>query len=88
MKWCAKCLLWRIDMKKRFNERELLKDLNEDTVHGDELANPLPQELDPQERLKGSVKRYERPFDRVWDEFFDSEEGVSEDFMDERNQPL
>ncbi|WP_278351417.1 hypothetical protein [Marinobacter nauticus] len=75
-------------MKKRFNERELLKDLNEDTVHGDELANPLPQELDPQERLKGSVKRYERPFDRVWDEFFDSEEGVSEDFMDERNQPL
>jgi antitoxin VapB len=47
----------------------------------------LPQELTPLERLKGSVKRYERPFDSVWDEYFDSDERVSDDFMEDRDQP-
>ena len=47
----------------------------------------LPQELTPLERLKGSVKRYERPTDPVWDEFFESDEGVTDDFMEDREQP-
>ncbi|MTI98119.1 MAG: hypothetical protein FH752_05810 [Marinobacter adhaerens] len=73
--------------KKRFTEQELLEDLDVDSADADELAVPLPQELSPLERLKGSVKRYERPTDPVWDEYFDSSEGVSEDFMEDRDQP-
>ncbi|AMQ90550.1 hypothetical protein [Marinobacter sp. LQ44] len=71
---------------KRPTEKELLEGLNPHTAHADELAEPLPQELTPLERLKGSVKRYDRPTDPVWDEYFDSE-GVSEDFMEDREQP-
>lgn len=67
-------------------EKELLEGLNPHTAHADELAEPLPQELAPLERLKGSVKRYDRPTDPVWDEYFDSE-GVSDDFMEDREQP-
>lgn len=73
--------------KKRPTEKELLDSLDAHTAHADEIAQPLPQELTPLERLKGSVKRYDRPTDPVWDEFFDSEEGVSEDFMEDRDQP-
>ena len=73
--------------KKRFTEQELLEDLDVDSADADELAVPLPQELSPLERLKGSVKRYERPTDPVWDEYFDSSEGGSEDFMEDRDQP-
>jgi antitoxin VapB len=61
--------------KKTFTEQELLEGLDAHTAHADELAEPLPQELTPLERLKGSVKRYDRPFDSVWDEDIDSEEG-------------
>lgn len=71
---------------KRLTEKELLEGLDEHTAHADELAEPLPQELTPLERLKGSVKRYDRPTDPVWDEYFDSE-GVSDDFMADREQP-
>lgn len=71
---------------KRPTENELLEGLNPHTAHADELAEPLPQELAPLERLKGSVKHYERPTDPVWDEYFDSE-GVSDDFMEDREQP-
>jgi len=71
---------------KRPTEKELLEGLNPHTAHADELAEPLPQELAPLERLKGSVKRYDRPTDPVWDEWFDSE-GVSDDFMGDREQP-
>ncbi|WP_288372807.1 hypothetical protein [uncultured Marinobacter sp.] len=46
----------------------------------------MPQELTPLERLKGSVKRYDRPTDSVWDEYFDSD-GVSDDLMEDREQP-
>jgi len=74
--------------KKRPTEKELLDSLDAHTAHADEIALPLPQELTPLERLKGSVKRYDRPTDPVWDEFFDSEEGVSEDFMENRDQPF
>ncbi|MBC7193725.1 MULTISPECIES: hypothetical protein [unclassified Marinobacter] len=67
-------------------EKELLDGLDAHTAHADELAQPLAQELTPLERLKGSVKRYDRPTDPVWDEYFDSE-GVSDDFMEDRDQP-
>jgi len=70
-----------------FSEHELLDGLNATTAHADELAELLPQELTPLERLKGSVKSYERPLDSVWDEYFDSDERVSDDFMVDRDQP-
>ena len=73
---------------KPMTERELLEGLDAHKAHADELAEPLPQELTPLERLKGSVLRYERPTDPVWDEFFDSDDSVSDDFMEDRDQPL
>lgn len=72
---------------KRPTEKELLDSLDAYTAHADELADPLPQELTPLERLKGSVKRYDRPTDPVWDEFIDSDESVADDFMEDREQP-
>ncbi|MCL7942923.1 hypothetical protein [Marinobacter sp. ATCH36] len=62
-------------LKKPSSEKELLEGLDARGAHADELAEPLPQELTPLERLKGSVKRYDWPFDPVWDEDIDSEEG-------------
>lgn len=73
--------------KKPYTEQELLEGVNAYTAHADEMAELLPQELTPLERLKGSVKRYERPTDPVWDEFFESDEGVTDDFMEDREQP-
>lgn len=73
--------------KKTFTEEELLEGLDAESAHADELAKPLPTELTPLERLKGSVLRYERPTDPVWDEYFDSDDGVSDDFMQDREQP-
>jgi antitoxin VapB len=70
----------------RFTERELLDGLDAKTAHADELAELLPQELTPLERLKGSVKNYERPLDSFWDKYFDSDERVSDDFMTDRGQ--
>lgn len=72
---------------KRPTEKELLDGLDAHTAHADELAEPLPQELTPLERLKGSVRRYDRPTDPVWDEFIDSDESVTDDFMEDREQP-
>lgn len=72
---------------KCLTEQELVEGLDAHSAHADELAQPLPQELTPLERLKGSVKRYDRPTDSVCDEFFDSENGVSEEFMEDREQP-
>lgn len=74
-------------VKKTFTEQGLLKGLNAHTAHADELAEPQSQELTPLERLKGSVKRYDRPTDPVWDDYLDAE-GVSDDFMKDRNQPV
>jgi len=54
-------------MSKPLTEKELLKNLNAHTAHADELATPLPEELEPLARLKGSVKRYDRPFDGCWE---------------------
>lgn len=73
--------------KKTFTEQELLEGLDAESAHADELAEPLPEELTPLERLKGSVLHYERPTDPVWDEYFDSGDGVSDDFMQDREQP-
>lgn len=71
----------------RFTEHELLDGLNAKTAHADELVDLLPQELTPLERLRGSVKHYERPFDSVWDECADSDDHCSDDFMEGRDQP-
>lgn len=49
-------------MTKRPIEKEFLDGLD---AHADELAEPLPQELTPLERLKGFVKRYDRSADSV-----------------------
>lgn len=73
--------------EKPLSEEQLLEGLDAKGAHADELVEPLSQELMPLERLKGSVKRYDRPLDPVWDEYFESEEGVSEDFMKDRGQP-
>ncbi|RBP27915.1 antitoxin VapB [Marinobacter pelagius] len=73
--------------KKRLTEKDLMDDLDAHTAHADELTQPLPQELTPLERLKGSAKRYEHPLDPVWDEWFESEEHVTRDFMHDRDQP-
>lgn len=73
-------------MATRFKESELLKGLNAYTTHADELAEPLELELLPLEKLRSSVKKYDRPTDPVWDEFFDCD-GVSEDFMPDRGLP-
>ena len=55
-------------------------------AHADELADPLAHELDPLDRLKGSVKKFERPTDPAtdpedWDAWF-NEGGVSGDLME------
>lgn len=72
---------------KRLTEKELLDDLNADNCHSEDLAQPLPQELSPLERLKGSVKRYELPLDPVWDEYCNSGDCVTDDFMKDRVEP-
>lgn len=72
---------------KHLTEKDLVEDLDAHKAHADELAQPLPQELTPLERLKGSGKRYEWPTDPVWDEWFDSEESATDDFMNDRDQP-
>ncbi len=74
-------------MKKTFTEKEQLEGLDAQSAHADELAKPLPKELAPIEQLKGSVICFERPLDPVWDEFFDSDEGVSDEFMEDRGRP-
>lgn len=71
--------------KKTFTERELLEGLDAESAHADELATLLPNELTPLERLKGSVLRYERPMDPAWDEWLDPDEGVPDDFTQDRD---
>lgn len=71
---------------KRPNEKELLEGLDAHTALADALTEPLPQELTPLERLKGSVKRYERPTDPVWEDYCDTE-AVSDDLMEDREPP-
>jgi antitoxin VapB len=67
-------------------EQELLEGLDAKGAHADELAEPLPQELEPLERRRGSVKRYIRPTDPVWDEYAGSDGGFIDDFMEDRDR--
>jgi uncharacterized protein (DUF2384 family) len=55
---------------KRMTEEELLAKLDAHKVHAEELADTLPHELTPLERLKDSVKCYDRPTDPGWDNYF------------------
>ena len=57
-------------------EEELLAKLDAHKAHADEMADPLPHELTPLERLKDSVTRYDRPTDPGWDNYFNPNEGV------------
>lgn len=52
-------------------EKELLKGLDGDTAHADELVRPLTRN-----GSRGQTKRYERPTDPVRDEYFDSDKGA------------
>ena len=70
-------------MTKRPSEKDLLKDLDAYTSHADELAEPLPQELSPLDRLKGSVKRY----DPVWDSLWEEDAGENADSEQVRDNP-
>ena len=76
--------------KKRPTEQELLENLDAYGAHADELAEPLPHESEPLEKLKGSVKEFERPTHPAiapedWDVWFDGE-GPSKDFMEDRGK--
>ncbi len=76
--------------KKRPTEQELPRDMDADSAHADELARPLPHESEPLDKLKGSIKTFERPTDPAvdpedWDAWF-AGDGVSEDFMKYRGQ--
>ena len=44
-------------------EHELLEGLDAYKAHADEVADPFASELDPTERLKGSVEGCEAPFE-------------------------
>lgn len=48
-------------------EKRLLEGLNEWTAHVDEAATLLPEELDPELRLEGSVLKYVQPFEPLDD---------------------
>ncbi|WP_404415111.1 hypothetical protein [Marinospirillum sp.] len=65
-------------MSKKSSEKERLQDQNESS----HTYEPLPQELSPLERLKGSVLHYERPCDSVWeweeDEDADESDNIGE----------
>lgn len=62
-------------MSKKSSENEQLQlQSQNESSHTDE---PLPQELSPLERLKGSVLHYERPCDSVWE--WEEDEDTDED---------
>jgi antitoxin VapB len=44
-------------------ENELLEGLDSHTAHADEVAEPLPSELAPEQLSRGSVERYDGPFE-------------------------
>ena len=80
---------WEGSMKKKTSaEQELLAGFDAESAHTNELATLRPQELTPLERLKGSVICYEQPLDSVWDDEFDSDEAIRNDFMEDREYQL
>ena len=74
--------------RRYLTERDLLEGLDPTKALADELAEPLPQELEPLEKLKGSVKKFERPLDGFEDEFFGSAEPCTEEYLQDRDQPV
>lgn len=52
---------------KRLTEKELLEGLDAHGAHADELESLAAEEWMPRERLKGTVKRYEGPFEPLED---------------------
>jgi antitoxin VapB len=52
---------------KRPTEQELIEGLDADGAHADELAEPLSNELEPLEKLKDLVRKFERPTDPAAD---------------------
>lgn len=63
--------------RKRPKEQELLNNLDGYGAHAGELAEPPPHEFEPLEKLKGSVKKFERPTDPAadpedWNAWFES----------------
>lgn len=78
-------------MKKgRPTEQERLKDMDAYGAHADELAEPLLHESEPLGKLKGAVKKFERPTDPAADpedcNAWFGGEGVPEDFMKDRGE--
>ncbi|PVY76868.1 antitoxin VapB [Tamilnaduibacter salinus] len=73
---------------KRPTETELLKGLDAEGTHSDELADMLPEELDLQFPSSDSAKEKNRlSRSHTWDEYFDEEPGCTDDFMGQRDQP-
>lgn len=68
--------------KKKLTGEDLLNNVNEESSHSEELAEPFSREVHPE----GSVNRCDRALDGRWDEYFDSE-GCSDDFLENRDQP-
>lgn len=60
-------------------EKRLLEGLDEWTGHADEAATLLPEELDPELRLEGSVLQYVQPFEPLEDWENWSDESPSDD---------
>jgi antitoxin VapB len=52
---------------KRSTEQELIEGLDAYGAHADELAELLPHETESLEKLRGSVKKFERPTDPAAD---------------------
>jgi len=48
---------------KRMTEQDIRSGLDAYRARADELVTPLPQELEPLQKFKDAVKRYERHFD-------------------------
>ncbi len=71
---------------KRMTEKDLLEGMDAYKAHGDELAEPFTQELVPLERLRGSVKRYDRPTEPVWEEYVSSDDCPTKDAMNDQDQ--
>ncbi|WP_421842169.1 hypothetical protein [Marinobacter algicola] len=66
---------------KRTTEQKLIDGLDAKGAYVEGMAESLPQEFDPLEHPKGSGKREIQIVDIVWEEYFDSAEGVTGDFI-------
>jgi hypothetical protein len=75
------------NMGRRYlTERDLLEGLDVRKAHAVELAEPLPQELEHLDKLRGSIKIFGRPLDSFEGEFFDSAEPCTNEYLQDRDQ--